>query len=151
LGGSCLAQVIGQLGDIPPDVDNPELLEAFFRAITAMRKESLLLAYHDRSDGGLLTAICEMSFAGRVGVSLEIKNLGGDELPILFSEELGAVIQYSLKEKERVQAILRQENLLSCSTAIGSLNHENVITLSRDGVIVYSEPRVFLQRLWSLT
>jgi phosphoribosylformylglycinamidine synthase len=89
LGGSCLAQVYGQLGDVGPDLDDPELLKRFFAAIQELQTEGLLLAYHDRSDGGLITTLCEMAFAGHCGVDVDLAAVGPDDLSALFSEELG--------------------------------------------------------------
>ncbi len=151
LGGSALAQVIGQLGSTSPDLDDVEQFKAFFKAIKLMREGNTLLAYHDRSDGGLLTTICEMSFAGHLGVSLELEPLGEDYLKSLFNEELGAVIQYSLQDKEIIQSILKEQGLLSCAHIIGTLNDNDRIIISLRGHTLFEDSRVFLQRAWSLT
>ncbi len=90
LGGSALAQVYGQIGNASPDVDDAGRLKAFFTTLQTLNANDRLLAYHDRSDGGLFAAVTEMAFAGRTGVSLD---LTGDLLPALFNEELGAVVQ----------------------------------------------------------
>jgi phosphoribosylformylglycinamidine synthase len=91
LGGSILAQVVSQTGDATADVDDPEDLVAFWNAIQELGRAGKLLAYHDRSDGGLFATIVEMAFAGNTGVDLELAN--GHALSALFNEELGAVIQ----------------------------------------------------------
>jgi Phosphoribosylformylglycinamidine (FGAM) synthase, synthetase domain len=75
LGGSILAQVTQQVGDTVPDVDDPEDLKRFFNAIQSLNSDGKLLAYHDRSDGGLWATVCEMAFAGHVGVSLNVDML----------------------------------------------------------------------------
>ncbi len=98
MAGSALEQVYGTLSQRPPDVDDPELLKRFFQAIQLLNQKQLLLAYHDRSDGGLLATLCEMMFAGHVGVNIYIddligKELGRDPVAALFTEELGAVVQ----------------------------------------------------------
>lgn len=95
LGGSCLAQVYGQLGDSVPDVDDPQLLKGYFNAIQTLVSQQLCLAYHDVSDGGLFTTLAEMAFAGHCGIDVDLSALGNADnaLPILFSEELGGVIQ----------------------------------------------------------
>ena len=93
LGGSALAQVYKEIGATPPDVDDPAMLKAFFAAVQALNRAGLLLAYHDRSDGGLLACLCEMAFAGHTGVAVHIDGLGYDPLAALFAEELGAVLQ----------------------------------------------------------
>ncbi len=94
LGGSALAQVHGQLGASAPDV-NAERLKTFFHAVQALRQEGRILAYHDRSDGGLFATVCEMMFAGHCGVELDIGELvtAKSALEVLFNEELGAVLQ----------------------------------------------------------
>ena len=90
LGGSILSQVYQLTGGETPDVDSPELLKGFFTAIQTLLADKSILAYHDRSDGGLLATLSEMAFAGRCGLDVD---LSGDVLPVLFNEELGAVIQ----------------------------------------------------------
>ena len=78
--GSQLAQVYGQIGDTVPDLDDPAALKAFFAEIQSLNRDGLLLAYHDRSDGGLFACACEMAFAGRCGVTLSLDLLGYDPL-----------------------------------------------------------------------
>ncbi len=93
LGGSILAQVQGGFGQESPDLDDPAALKAFFELVQSLNRDGLLLAYHDRSDGGLLATVCEMSFASRCGLELEIDLQGPALLARLFSEEAGAVLQ----------------------------------------------------------
>ena len=95
LGASCLAQVYNQTGDETPDTPSPTLLKAFFNAIQQLNREGKLLAYHDRSDGGLFVTLLEMAFAGRTGLQIDLPEpcAAEDPLPHLFSEELGAVLQ----------------------------------------------------------
>ena len=93
LGGSALAQVYGQLGDVAPDLDDPARLAAFFAAIQALSRGGRLLAYHDIGDGGLFATVCEMAFASRCGLELALDAVGADPLATLFAEELGAVVQ----------------------------------------------------------
>ena len=90
LGGSCLAQVFGVSGGEPPDVDDPGRLAEFFAAVRTLAAEGLLLAYHDRSDGGLFTTLCEMAFAGRVGLEIDLGVDRQGARDALFAEELGA-------------------------------------------------------------
>src|SRR5271170_6504721 len=91
LGGSALAQVYGQTGDTVPDIESPKTLRAFFEAIQKLNREDLIVAYHDRSDGGLWATICEMTFVSRCGVDLDLCGHGGMRaIEILFNEELGA-------------------------------------------------------------
>ncbi|MBU1777748.1 MAG: phosphoribosylformylglycinamidine synthase, partial [Gammaproteobacteria bacterium] len=93
LGGSALAQVYKQVGDVAPDVDSPKKLKAFFNIIQRLNRDGKLLAYHDRSDGGMFAALCEMSFASHIGLDIRLDELKGDDLAVLFNEELGALVQ----------------------------------------------------------
>src|SRR6185503_9069508 len=109
LGGSGLAQVFGQVGAVPPDLDNPGLLAGFFAAIQELSGAGLLLAYHDRSDGGLWVTLLEMAFAGGAGLDIDIAALpraGAAPLAALFNEELGAVVQVRADDAPRVTQVL---------------------------------------------
>ncbi len=111
LGGSTLLSVFNQVGDTPPDVDDPSLLRGMFAALQRLNRDGLVMAYHDRSDGGLFVTLCEMAFAGKCGLSVELDGVGGDPLRALFAEELGAVLQVRAKDLERVLAVLSQHEL----------------------------------------
>src|SRR5699024_11461562 len=103
---SALAQVYGQVGQTAPDIDDAALLGGFFNATQTLVEQELLLAYHDRSDGGLFTTMAEMAFAGRLGVDLSMDCIAGDHqevLAALFSEEAGAVIQVANEHLEAVK------------------------------------------------
>ncbi len=104
LGGSSLAQVHGQLGNEPPDLDHPEDLESCFRVVQLLNEMGLILAYHDRSDGGLFVTLMEMALSARTGLSVNLEALGPDPLAALFSEELGAVVQV---RRDDVLAVLQ--------------------------------------------
>jgi phosphoribosylformylglycinamidine synthase len=151
LGGSCLAQVYKQVGHHAPDVDDPEHLKNFFDAIQTLNDNKLLLAYHDRSDGGLFTTVAEMSFAGRTGVTLQLDELGGDLPAILFNEELGAVLQVRHQDTDDALAWLHDFGLGKHSYVIGQLNEDDRIVLTHRDVEVFSELRVDLQRAWAET
>ncbi|MEM4986734.1 phosphoribosylformylglycinamidine synthase [Collimonas sp. H4R21] len=175
MGASALTQVMQQIGNETPDVDSAEDLKAFFAAIQQLNSEQKLLAYHDRSDGGLFTSLCEMAFAGHSGLSINLdiltmesehaadwgdsKNWTGqvaerrNELTLraLFSEELGAVLQVRAEQKSEVMNVLRSFNLGACSHIIGKPNTRDVIEFSRDAKTIYSQTRIALQRLWSET
>ena len=151
LGGSCLAQVYKQLGKETPDVDNPELLKGFFNAIQALVAEEKLLAYHDRSDGGLFTTVAEMAFAGHTGVDIDISKLKGDDLAVLFSEELGAVIQIRESDVDAVHAIFEQHGILALCTDIGRINNDDTIRFSRDGEEVLANSRTYFRTTWAKT
>jgi phosphoribosylformylglycinamidine synthase len=111
LGGSALAQVYGALGREPADLDDPAILRAAFDAIAELRAEGLLLAYHDRSDGGLFATLCEMCFASGAGVSVRLDGTAPDAVSALFSEELGAVLQVERANLERVLAAFERRGL----------------------------------------
>jgi phosphoribosylformylglycinamidine synthase len=151
LGGSSLAQVYKQLGDAVPDVDNPVQLQGFFNAMQTLVAEKKLLAYHDRSDGGLFSTITEMAFAGHCGVSVELDQLGGDDFAALYSEELGAVIQVRSEDKEEVLNVLAGHGLTSNSMVIGSLNARDQIEFTRDGDDVLVAPRGEFRSIWAET
>jgi phosphoribosylformylglycinamidine synthase len=174
LGGSILAQVIDQFGDAVPD--DPAQLKALVAAINELRSAGLLLAYHDRSDGGLWAAVCEMAFAGQMGVSLNVDMLvtegdgisdsradHGDSknwatqvgarrndltLSALFNEELGVVIQVPSQERDAVMSILRRNGLSRHSHFIGKPNPNRVVEIWRDAKAVFSAPLFDLQQAW---
>jgi phosphoribosylformylglycinamidine synthase len=151
IGGSALAQVYGQTGDIAPDVDDPELLKHFFAAVQTLNREGLLLAYHDRSDGGLFATLCEMAFAGRVGVNVQIDRLGDDVVAALFTEELGAVAQVSSAHTERVLNILHGTGVGLHAYAIGGLNDDDRVVLHSGGEALFTRSRAELQGIWAET
>lgn len=151
LGGSCLAQVYGQLGDHGPDLDQPKLLVQFVAALRDLFIELMLLAYHDRSDGGLLVTLAEMAFAGHCGIDVDLDALGPDPLAALFNEELGAVIQVPHSETDCVLKFLSDHGLGECSTVIGTLNDDDQIRLRRHGQVLFESTRMALQQTWSET
>lgn len=151
LGGSALAQVYKQLGDRTPDVESASQLKGFFDAIQFLNRKHYLLAYHDRSDGGLFTTVAEMAFAGHTGVTVELDNLGVDDLAVLFSEELGAVIQVKTEDREDVLNILSGHGLANCIYTIGTLNNEDRIIFKREGRDVINETRTYFRSIWAET
>jgi phosphoribosylformylglycinamidine synthase len=173
LGGSIFAQVTQQVGDTVPDVDDAEDLKRFFTAIQSLNADGKLLAYHDRSDGGLWATVCEMAFAGHVGVSLNVDMLTLDAnhesdygdakdwakqtsgrrddrtIRALFSEELGAVVQVRAADRDAVLVGLREHGLSACSHVIGKPNERDTIEIYRDAKKIYEASRVELHRAWS--
>jgi phosphoribosylformylglycinamidine synthase len=170
LGGSQLAQVYGQLGSAAPDLDDPGALKAFFAAMQSLNRDGLLVAYHDRSDGGLFAAACEMAFAGRCGVTLNLDllcydplahDVDGNErrpelmrgrdleraLGALFAEELGAVVQVLADDRTRVLRRLADAGLHAL--VVGAPNARDEIRIVRNARAVFAEPRASLQRAWS--
>jgi phosphoribosylformylglycinamidine synthase len=151
LGGSCLAQVYKQIGHHAPDLDDPQQFKAFFACIQELNAKGLLLAYHDRSDGGLFTTLAEMAFAGRTGVSVQLDELGGDAAAVLFNEELGAVIQVRHVDTDDVLAWLHDAGLGKHSFVIGTLNDDDRLIVTHDRVELLNETRTDLQRAWAET
>ncbi|MEW8030514.1 MAG: phosphoribosylformylglycinamidine synthase [Candidatus Thiodiazotropha sp.] len=151
LGATALAQVYRQIGHHGADLEDPDALRRFFALVQELNQNDLLLAYHDRSDGGLFATVCEMAFAGRCGVSVEIDDLGDDDLAILFNEELGAVIQVRHRDTDEVLKMLNDEGLGRCSHVVGTLNLDDRIEFIRAGKEVLSATRVEFQQAWSET
>ncbi len=148
LGGSALAQVHAQVGSAPPDLDDPEAFKAFFTALQALNADGLLLAYHDRSDGGLLATLCEMAFAGRAGIEVDLAPLGDDPLAALFCEELGAVLQVRSAELDTVAARLDQAGDVH---RLGPVNDGMRIVLRRGAEVALDAARADLHGAWSET
>ena len=173
LGGSALAQAFNSVGEHAPDVD-AGLLKGFFAAIQELNAANLLLAYHDRSDGGLFAAACEMAFAGHCGVSLNLDTLCFDPLMndadglerkpemvggrfrdrvmgALFAEELGALLQIRRDDRAKAMQVLRDHGLAACSHTVGELNTADEIRVWRNAKPLLKEKRIDLQRAWMET
>ncbi|MES9881239.1 MAG: phosphoribosylformylglycinamidine synthase [Sedimenticola sp.] len=151
LGASALAQVYEQLGCEGADLNDAEVLKHFFSTIQELNRDGLLLAYHDRSDGGLFTTLCEMAFAGHSGLSVELDALGDDDFAALFSEELGAVIQVRHCDTDAVLKSLHDAGLGHYSHLIGTLSSSDRISISRGGSPLLDISRIELQQVWSET
>ena len=175
MAGSILAQVLNQSGGTAPNLDHPEDLKNLSKAIIQLRQENKLLAYHDRSDGGLLACVSEMAFASHCGVSINVDMIAVDAgkepdygdaknwaqqvsgrrheqtMRALFNEELGAVIQVRRADRDAVFAVLRQLNLSAFSHVIGKPNTNGRIEIWRDAKNIFAEPREVLQKMWANT
>jgi phosphoribosylformylglycinamidine synthase len=173
LGGSILAQVYSQLGDDPPDLNDPLLIRGLFDFLD--QHASLVLAYHDRSDGGLFVTACEMAFAGHCGVTLSLDAIAFDAaaddvdafkrnaeeqlagrakdlaLKALFSEELGALLQIRTADRVRVMDALRAVGLGEHAHVVGGLNARDEVRITRNNRVVFHARRDHLQRIWSET
>jgi phosphoribosylformylglycinamidine synthase len=136
------------MGEAPPDVDSAHDLKQFWAAIQLLGREGKLLAYHDRSDGGLLAAAAEMAFAGHTGVDLEILH-GHNVDSTLFNEELGAILQIRTADLDNVSQTLRQHGFKACTTRIGTLNRDNRFRIKRGGKVLLDEDLFALRALWS--
>jgi phosphoribosylformylglycinamidine synthase len=148
LGGSALAQVYGQLGDAPPDVDDPATLAAFLDLVQRLHGDGLLLAYHDVADGGLFATLCEMAFASRCGLSIEL-DAQAEPLAALFAEELGAVVQVRERDAERVIARARETGV--SAARIARPDARGRIRVTRGAATLLDEPRVDMHKAWSAT
>ncbi|BDF95470.1 phosphoribosylformylglycinamidine synthase [Pseudoalteromonas sp. KAN5] len=151
MGASSLAQVYKQLGDVTPDVDSPELLKGFYNAMQTLVADNKLLAYHDRSDGGLFTTVAEMAFAGHTGVTVNLDELTGSDIEVLYNEELGAVIQVANSDLDAVNAVFAEHGIAAISHAIGSLNGDDTVVFNRAGNTVLSNTRTELRTIWAET
>jgi phosphoribosylformylglycinamidine synthase len=151
LGASALAQVYDRIGHRVPDVKDPAALRRFFELVQALIEEDLALAYHDRSDGGLLAAAAEMAFAGHTGLELDIAGLGEDALGALFAEELGALIQVRQGDVGHVMALASEAGLGHCIHRIGILHEDDCLRVMAGEERLFERPRTELQRIWSET
>jgi phosphoribosylformylglycinamidine synthase len=176
MAASILAQTLGRFGNTVPDLDDPALLTSLVDAVNQLRERGLLLAYHDRSDGGLWACVCEMAFAGHRGVSLNVDLLVtegdgiadsraeyGDSknwaaqvsarreqltLEALFNEELGVVLQVPRAERDTAFGVLRAAGLSAHSHVVGAPNDRGVMEVWRDTKAVFSAPLADLHRTW---
>ena len=173
LGGSAFAQAFGVVGEHAPDAD-AVLLGRLLPAISRLRDAGLVLAYHDRSDGGLFATLCEMAFASHVGLSINLDTLAYDPLLVdvdslakkpdavrgrfndrtfsaLFAEELGAVIQIRVDQRSQVMDILREAGLSGVTHGLGNPNDRDEIRFWHNAKVIFSESRVELQKAWTET
>jgi phosphoribosylformylglycinamidine synthase len=150
LGGSCLAQVYGGLGNTPADLDDPTLLASFVRALIALKARNLVLAYHDRSDGGVLITLLEMAFAAHCGLDVAVPVKDGPPLAALCAEELGAVIQVRADDLDTVRDVLREHGLDELTHDIGAPIAGDRVRIAAGGEVL-SESRTQLRREWSAT
>ncbi len=156
LGGSCLAQVYSQTGNTPPDTPAPAVLKSFFDAVQQLNRDGKLLAYHDRSDGGLFVTLAEMAFSGRTGLTIDLPYDPGkgtlnaeDTLGALFAEELGAVVQVRARDRERVLAFLAGAGVPARQIGRPVVGNEIVFRVGESEV--YRHTRTALHRMWSET
>ena len=174
LGGSALAQVTQQMGSQCPDIGDPAQLQALASALGVLRRQNKVLAYHDRSDGGLFVTLAEMAFAGRCGLVINLDLLTIDpyaadwgdfkirpeqvavqrlELTYqaLFNEELGVVLQVRRSDRDAVMATLRSYGLGACANVVATPSASDDISVWRDAKKIWSAPRAVLQAIWAET
>jgi phosphoribosylformylglycinamidine synthase len=148
LGGSCWAQVHGKGGGTPADLDSPNRLISLFAALRELKDRGLLLAYHDRSDGGALISVLEMAFASHCGLALDLGSVN-DVIAACFAEELGVVVQVPARRLAETLSILERQELKTCSREIGEPVAGSHVELKANGRILYSASRPALHRRWS--
>ena len=146
LGGSCWAQVLERQGGEPADLDDPALLKAFFDALRELKDRELLLAYHDRSDGGVLLSLLEMAFATRCGLDIDLGSTR-DVIAACFTEELGAVLQVAATHVQAAGEVLRRHGLAAMD--LGKPVPGDGINVIAQRKVVFSGSRAQLHRRWS--
>ncbi len=154
LGGSTLAQVYNQIGAETPDLDSPEQFLGFFNAIQELLKEDLILSYHDRGDGGLISTLAEMAFAGRKGISVILdlalaSSRSPSPLNILFAEELGAVIEVDKNMLSAAMTVLSKYHVADITQLIGNTTANDTLSVTLNNQTIYSECLSALNRAWS--
>jgi phosphoribosylformylglycinamidine synthase len=151
LGGSALAQVYGAVGDAAPDLERPEELRGLFEAVRRLAREGRLLAYHDRSDGGLFAALCEMLFAARCGARVDLGPAPAGAAAELFNEELGALLQVRRADRAAAAAAFAAAGIAPRARVIGAPGAGAALHVSAGGREVLSASRIALHRAWSET
>ena len=161
IGGSALAHVYGQIGNESPDVDNPQLLKTAFHAVQHLIDKELILSGHDRSDGGLITTLLEMAFGGNCGIDVNINpplppfskgGVGGLPdviLPLLFSEELGLVIEYLPEKEDEITSVLKKSSVPY--QIIGRSLLEKRVRISFNNELILDEDMRVLRHIWEET
>lgn len=148
LGGSALAQVRGKLGNKSPDMDDPELLRRAFAVVQDMIAQNLVLAGHDRSDGGLITTALEMAFSGNCGFDMSLQS-DQNPLALLFNEELGLLLECSSELLDQVNQLFDAAGVMA--TVVGRTVEEKRITIACNGTTVLDEDMRVLRREWEAT
>ncbi len=151
LGGSILAQVYQQLGDSCPDIDDSALFRCGFDFVQDCLAQQWLLACHDRADGGLITTLCEMAFAARCALDIDLVSLGDDPLSALFNEELGIVLQIRQRDREEFLQAAAASGVVACLHRLGTPAIGSRIKIRLQGRSVINTTRVVLHRVWSQT
>ena len=151
LGGSALAQVYGAMGREPADLDDPQMLIRLAAALTELRRAGLPLAYHDRSDGGLIVTLLEMAFAGHCGLEIELPAARGAPLAQLFAEEPGVVLQIGAGEEDALRAVLTRHGLTEYALRLGAPQRPMRVQVGCAGRVLLDEAWRDLRAAWSET
>lgn len=149
MGGACLGQVFNVFDTDAPDLDSADLLANLNNYINKLRDSINVLSYHDRSDGGLFTTLCEMAFAARCGLKLQLDSLGANPLTSLFSEELGCVLQVPADQLDQAVLLAQECGLEDCLHVLGEPQSEESIEFSFAGKVVVESSCQELEKLWS--
>ncbi|MCL9778692.1 phosphoribosylformylglycinamidine synthase [Neisseria subflava] len=156
MGGSAFGQVYNNMSGDAPDLDDTGRLKAFYNVIQQLVAEDKLLAYHDRSDGGLFATLVEMAFAGRCGLNVDLTSLVANQADVneasiraLFNEELGAVIQIAKQDVAAVEALFKEADL--ALHAVATIGTDEKIVIRNQAGIVLEQTRADLQRAWQET
>jgi phosphoribosylformylglycinamidine synthase len=150
MGGSVLAQVYGEVGFFAPDMDEPARIRRFFDLIQRFNRDGKLLAYHDRSDGGMFAALCEMAFASHIGLNIILDEMARDRVRSLFSEELGALVQVRCADVPDLLDQCYEAGMVE-THPVATLNTTGEIVISKRGAELYRENAIALQRIWTAT
>lgn len=155
LGGSALAQTCKQIGDIAPDVDNALQLKALFNVFQQLNMEGKIIAWHDRSDGGLFACLCEMAFAAHCGLNIQLDSMlaneNSDAISVLFNEEVGGVLQIRQHDFEHIKTSFANSGLSACLHQLGKIRADDQISINHNGTPLLSATRESLQQVWSET
>ena len=156
MGGSAFGQVYNNMTGDAPDLDDTGRLKAFYNVIQQLVAEDKLLAYHDRSDGGLFAALVEMAFAARCGINVDLTSLVANQADVneaniraLFNEELGAVIQIAKQDVASVETLFKEADLALHTVATIGTN-EKIVIRNQAGIVL-EQNRADLQRAWQET
>lgn len=150
MGGSALFQTWQRIGERPPNLDDPEWLVSSLSFIQELHQQNKILAYHDRSDGGVLTTLLEMAFSSRCGLNIYLPE-NQSPIPYLFNEELGIVFQIKASDRAEIQACFKQYGDPCSLHIIGNIRTDEQICIHQDQRIVYQSTRPELQKLWAET
>ncbi|QWT20361.1 phosphoribosylformylglycinamidine synthase [Bacillus sp. NP157] len=151
LGGSALTQVFNRAGGVPPDLDDAKRLRSMFELVQEANRAGLLMAYHDRSDGGAIVTLLEMAFAGRCGLELRLDGWAEATLRALFNEELGAVVQVAAANREGFEQLLVKHNLAGMTHNVGRPKEKLGIKLHLNGETAFKWNWTELFRAWNET
>ena len=148
LGGSALAQVYGKVGTSVPDVDDPSLLKGMFNALQELIRAELVLAWHDRSDGGLFVTLAEMAFAGNCGIKVNLNTLPSDDIASLFNEELGGVLQVRRGQFAQVMAVFEAHGLGDVVHTLGTPADSCNLEIWQGSTLLMNERIAELRTQW---